>query len=67
MPIDNYREYLLQKANDAAQRSNRSAEPVIKAAWQRIEANYRMTAASVETDNPLIPKDRPGAPQLSRD
>ena len=61
MPVGDYREYLLQKADEAAQRSKRSTAPDIKAAWQRIEADYRMTAASVETDGTLIAKDRPGA------
>jgi hypothetical protein len=53
MPADSYRELLLQKATDAAQRSKWAAEPDVKAAWQRIEADYRMTAASMDVEGTL--------------
>lgn len=59
MPIGDYRDVLLRKADDAAQRAKKAAEPVVKAAWQRIEASYRMTAASAVIEIAVLARDQP--------
>lgn len=48
MPIRDYRDFLLQKADDAAERAKLAEDLQVRAAWQRIETSYRMTATSVD-------------------
>jgi hypothetical protein len=61
MPMDNYRELLLEKAEDAAERAKWAADPVARAAWERIEASYRMTAATIAIDDAVTAREQ-GSP-----
>jgi hypothetical protein len=58
MPTDNYRELLLEKADDAAERAKWAADLVVRAAWERIEASYRMTAAMIAIDDAVTARDQ---------
>ena len=42
MPIRDYRDFLLRKADDAAERAKLAEDLQVRAAWQRIETSYRM-------------------------
>ena len=56
MSTSEYRYWLLYKAEDAAERAKRAADPHVKAAWERIEENYRMTAATTAKEDAESPK-----------
>lgn len=60
MPIRDYYDELLAKADDAAARAKWAGDPLVKAAWQRIEMRYRETAISpdVPSSNSVVRPDR---------
>jgi hypothetical protein len=59
MPTGDYREWLLVKANDAAQRARSTEDPDVRAAWQRIETNYRKMAGSLRMEDAANGKSLP--------
>lgn len=44
MPTQDYSEFLLARVADAGQRASLATDPLVKAAWLRIEAIYRQSA-----------------------